>query len=150
MGQRILMLGTPEIILLSFRIWIIQKTKYVPSQPKYVFYVETLATSLCMAEIVGIGSSKDSVMFTWMLLTLFDFILFYRDVWYNIGACLIQYLVLLTIQLCLNGAPEKEELPLFILKNFVALGWYLGALIMIHITVIRLANHASGFVDEIS
>ncbi len=32
----------------------------------------------------------------------------------------------------------------------MALVWYLGSLIMIHISVIRLANHASGLVDEMS
>ena len=42
-------------------------------------------------------------------------------------------------------------MPLFILKNFVALSWYLGALIMIHMSVIRLANRAaSGLDNEIS
>ncbi len=31
----------------------------------------------------------------------------------------------------------------------MALGWYLASLIMIHITVIRLANHANGPVGQI-
>ncbi len=108
------MLATPEVILLGYRLYVLFNQKHMTSFPKYVFYSETLATTLCLAEIVGLGSSRDSAMLVWMLLTLLDFILFYSDVWFNIGACLIQYAVLLTIQLCLNGTPEKEELPLFI------------------------------------
>ncbi len=97
MGQRILILGTPELILLSLRIYVLTNQKHMHSLPKYLFYGESLATTLCLAEIVGLGSSRDSTMLIWMLLTLFDFILFYRDVWLNIGACLIQYFVLLTL-----------------------------------------------------
>ncbi len=108
------MLGVPEVTLLSYRLYVLFSPKHMSWFSKYIFYGETLATTLCMAEIVGLGSSRDSVMLVWMLLTLFDFILFYRDVWFNIGACLVQYFVLFTIQLCLNGTPEKEELPLFI------------------------------------
>ena len=116
-STRTILLGVPEVIFLLLRIGILCIPKLMPRLTKFLFYGETLATTVCMAVTVALGSSRDSAMFIWMMLTLFDFILFYRHIWRSFGACLIQYGILLTVQLVINGIPEKEELPLFIIKN---------------------------------
>ena len=95
--RRTLMLGTPEAVFLCLRIGMLCNLKHMPWFSKYLFYGETLATTISVAEIIALGSSRDSAMFIWMMLTLFDFILFYKHIWTSFGACLIQYSILLTV-----------------------------------------------------
>jgi hypothetical protein len=81
----------------------------------------------------------------WVLISLLNFILFYVCFWMSMVASMMSFVVILATEIIVRGFPEK--MSLFFLSNLVSICWLLSAKAMIHVLVIKLANHAMGATD---
>ena len=90
---------------------------------QHLFLFETFATTTCILVTVTQDLRKDQVKLIWFLITLLNFILFYRHFWINMGASVLSFIVLVATQSAVHGF--TEGVPLFILSNSLTLVWLL-------------------------